>query len=38
VVYGPADWHHASDEWIDIDQMADAARIYLGAAIALGSA
>lgn len=35
VVYGPADWHFAPDEFIDIDEMADAARIYLGTAIAL---
>jgi acetylornithine deacetylase/succinyl-diaminopimelate desuccinylase-like protein len=35
VVYGPADWHYAPDEFIDIDEMTDAARIYLGTAIAL---
>lgn len=35
VVYGPAEWHHAPDAFIDIDEMADAARVYLAAAIHL---
>ncbi len=35
VVYGPAEWHYAPDEFIDVDEMADAARVYLAAAIHL---
>jgi acetylornithine deacetylase len=35
VVYGPADWHHAPDESVDMDELTDAARIYLGTALAL---
>lgn len=35
VVYGPADWHHAPDEWVEIEELAMAARIYLGTAFAL---
>lgn len=33
VVYGPAEWHHAPHSFIDIDEMADAARVYLAAAV-----
>ena len=35
VVYGPAEWHFAPDEFIDVDEMADAARVYLAAAFSL---
>jgi acetylornithine deacetylase/succinyl-diaminopimelate desuccinylase-like protein len=35
VVYGPAEWHYAPDEYIDIVEMADAARVYLVAAVLL---
>lgn len=38
VVYGPAEWHHAPHSFIDIDEMTDAARVYLAAAIHLMSA
>ena len=33
VVYGPAEWHHAPHSFIDMDEMTDAARVYLAAAI-----
>ncbi len=32
LVYGPAAWHYAPDEYIDIAEMADAARVYLATA------
>jgi acetylornithine deacetylase len=32
LVYGPAAWHFAPDEYIDIDEMVDASRVYLAAA------
>jgi acetylornithine deacetylase len=35
VVYGPAEWHHAPDAFVDVDEMADAARVYLAAALHL---
>jgi acetylornithine deacetylase/succinyl-diaminopimelate desuccinylase-like protein len=35
VVYGPGAWHFVADEYIDIDEMADAARVYLLAAARL---
>jgi acetylornithine deacetylase/succinyl-diaminopimelate desuccinylase-like protein len=35
VVYGPAEWHYAPDAFIDVDEMVDAARVYLAAAIEL---
>jgi acetylornithine deacetylase/succinyl-diaminopimelate desuccinylase-like protein len=35
LVYGPAAWHYAPDEYIDIREMADAARVYLATAAAL---
>jgi acetylornithine deacetylase/succinyl-diaminopimelate desuccinylase-like protein len=35
VVYGPAEWHYAPDEYIDITEMADAARVYLATAALL---
>jgi hypothetical protein len=37
VVYGPAEWHHAPDAFVDIDEMADATRVYLAAALQLMS-
>ena len=35
VVYGPAEWHYVPDEFIGIDEMTDAARVYLAAALHL---
>ncbi len=35
VVYGPAEWHYAPDESVEIAEMTDAARVYLAAAISL---
>jgi acetylornithine deacetylase/succinyl-diaminopimelate desuccinylase-like protein len=35
LVYGPAEWHFAPNEFIDIDEMTDAARVYLATAIGL---
>jgi succinyl-diaminopimelate desuccinylase len=35
VVYGPAEWHYAPDEFVDVAEMTDAARVYLAAAILL---
>lgn len=35
LVYGPGAWHFVPDESIDIDEMADAARVYLVAAARL---
>ncbi|MFN8623498.1 MAG: M20/M25/M40 family metallo-hydrolase, partial [Chloroflexota bacterium] len=32
LVYGPAAWHYEPDEYIDIDEMVDAAKVYLAAA------
>ncbi|HEV7762636.1 MAG TPA: M20/M25/M40 family metallo-hydrolase [Acidimicrobiales bacterium] len=32
VVYGVGEWHHAPDEWIDVDELADSARVYLAVA------
>jgi acetylornithine deacetylase len=32
LIYGPAAWHFAPDEAIDIDEMTDAARVYLATA------
>lgn len=37
VVYGAGDWHHAPDEWADIDELADSARVYLAVAMTLGA-
>lgn len=36
VVYGPADWHVVPDESADIDELTDAARVYLAAAHMIG--
>jgi acetylornithine deacetylase len=38
VVYGASQWHYAPDEWVDIQELADSARIYLAAAMSLGAA
>jgi len=38
VIYGPAAWHYQPDEYIDIDEMTNAARVYLAAALHLMSA
>lgn len=35
LIYGPAAWHYAPDEHIEIDEMADAARVYLATAVNL---
>ena len=35
VVYGPADWHYVPNESVEIDELADAARVYLGTAMRL---
>lgn len=32
LVYGPAAWHYEPDEYIDIDEMVDAAKVYLATA------
>jgi acetylornithine deacetylase len=32
LIYGPAAWHYAPDEYIDVQEMADAARVYLATA------
>ena len=32
VVYGPAEWHFAPDEFVSVEEMSDAARVYLAAA------
>ena len=32
LIYGPGAWHYAPDEYIDIDEMVDAARVYLATA------
>jgi acetylornithine deacetylase/succinyl-diaminopimelate desuccinylase-like protein len=35
VVYGPADWRFVPDESVEIDELVDAARVYLGTAMRL---
>lgn len=32
LVYGPAAWHYEPDEFIEIDEMVDAAKVYLATA------
>jgi hypothetical protein len=32
LVYGPAAWHYEPDEFIDITEMVDAAKVYLATA------
>lgn len=36
VVYGPGPWRYQPDEYIELDELLDAARIYLGTALLLG--
>jgi acetylornithine deacetylase/succinyl-diaminopimelate desuccinylase-like protein len=36
VGYGPGPWRYQPDEWIELDQLLDAPRIYLATALALG--
>jgi hypothetical protein len=36
VVYGPGPWRYEPDEYIELDELLDAARIYLGTALLLG--
>lgn len=33
VVYGPGDWHFAPDEWVYVDDIVDAARVYASVAM-----
>jgi succinyl-diaminopimelate desuccinylase len=35
VVYGPADWRFVPDESVEIEELVDAARVYLGTAMRL---
>jgi len=35
LVYGPGAWHYEPNEWIGVDEMADAARVYLATAALL---
>ena len=37
VVYGPGEWRHAPDEGVAVDELVDAARVYLGVALSLGT-
>lgn len=37
VVYGPGDWHHGPDRSLDLQELVDTARIYLGVACSLGA-
>jgi acetylornithine deacetylase/succinyl-diaminopimelate desuccinylase-like protein len=37
VVYGASQWHFAPDEFVDIDELADSARVYLAVAATLGA-
>jgi len=37
VVYGACEWHYAPDECVDIDELADSARVYLAVAATLGA-
>ena len=32
LIYGPGSWHFAPDEYISVDEMSKAARVYLAAA------
>jgi acetylornithine deacetylase/succinyl-diaminopimelate desuccinylase-like protein len=32
LIYGPGSWHFEPDEFIDIDEMANASRVYLATA------
>jgi len=35
LIYGPGSWHYAPDEYIDVDEMAKAAQVYLATAYRL---
>lgn len=37
VVYGASQWHFAPDEYVEIDELADSARVYLAVAATLGA-
>jgi acetylornithine deacetylase/succinyl-diaminopimelate desuccinylase-like protein len=37
VVYGASQWHFAPDEYVDIHELADSARVYLAVAATLGT-
>ena len=37
VVYGVGSWYAAPDEWVDIDELAGSARVYLAVAAMLGA-
>jgi acetylornithine deacetylase/succinyl-diaminopimelate desuccinylase-like protein len=37
VGYGPGPWRYQPDEWIELDQLLDAPRIYLATALLLGA-
>jgi acetylornithine deacetylase/succinyl-diaminopimelate desuccinylase-like protein len=37
VVYGASQWHYAPDEYVEIDELADSARVYLAVAATLGA-
>lgn len=37
VVYGASQWHFAPDEYVDIGELADSARVYLAVAATLGA-
>jgi acetylornithine deacetylase/succinyl-diaminopimelate desuccinylase-like protein len=32
VVYGPGDWHFAANEWVNVDDIVHAARVYAAVA------
>jgi acetylornithine deacetylase/succinyl-diaminopimelate desuccinylase-like protein len=36
VGYGPGPWRYQADEWIELDQLLAAPRIYLATALAVG--
>ena len=38
VVYGASQWHFAPDEYVDLGELADSARVYLAVAATLGAA
>jgi acetylornithine deacetylase len=35
LIYGPGDWHFAPDEFVEVAELADAARVYLATAVML---
>jgi acetylornithine deacetylase/succinyl-diaminopimelate desuccinylase-like protein len=37
VGYGPGPWRYMPDEWIELDQLLDAPRVYLATALLLGA-